>query len=223
MAVAGPPPHGAARHRRPPPRTGWGLDTVRASESASAAAVETARTALLRTADEALPLADDPGQHQSLLLLRSTASDHRQLASPFVEEGVHLDSPYLDDRVVEAVLSVRVHERGTPWRYKALLSEAMRGTLPESVRNRATKGEFNAEARSGLLTHRGAILTMCTDSALAERGLLDLDALRRQLHAPHADISAESHVENLVGCEAWLRAVRPPTHPKRTDDAATSP
>ncbi len=59
------------------------------------------------------------------------------MASLFAEEGLHLDLPCLDDRVVEAVLSVRVHERGTPWRNKALLSEAMRGTLLASVRHRA--------------------------------------------------------------------------------------
>ncbi|MEU4968740.1 asparagine synthase-related protein [Streptomyces smyrnaeus] len=208
------------------PVLGWGMDPIRASESATALAVEAARTALLRTADEAVPLADDPGQHQALLVLRSSVADHRQLAGMFADSGVHLDLPYLDDRVVEAVLSVRVHERGTPWRYKALLSEAMRGILPETVRDRATKGEFSAEARDGLRTHRGAVLALFADSALAERGLLDVDALHRQLHAPRADITATAHVENLIGCEAWLRATRrftERTDSKGSDDAAASP
>ncbi len=96
------------------------------------------------------PLSGDLAQHQSLLAVRTAAPWYRQLARVFADDGVQLDSPFFDDRVVEAVLAVRAHEHAGPWRYKPLLADAMRGIVPQPVLGRSTKGEFSDEANSGL-------------------------------------------------------------------------
>ncbi|WP_411136959.1 lasso peptide isopeptide bond-forming cyclase [Streptomyces sp. C10] len=208
------------RKRRP--SLGWGLWPLRAPSWATATATDAAREALRQTAAQAQPLSTDLGQHQSLVALRTSAPWYRLLARPFAEAGVQLDSPFFDDRVVEAVLGVRVHEHAGPWRYKPLLADAMRGIVPESVLGRSTKGEFSEEAGTGLRRNLPAILGLFTDSALAAHGLIDPGALRTQLLSPQADNAMGIALEPLIGCELWLRAATRPTPAWRFDDVRTS-
>ncbi|WP_433271600.1 asparagine synthase-related protein [Actinosynnema sp. CS-041913] len=203
------------------PVLGWGLEPLRATACASPEAVATARAALRRTAEQAEPLAADPGQHQAVLALWSTTVGYQQLAALFAEQGVFLDMPYLDDAVFEAVLSVQVHERSTPWRYKALLSEAMRGILPDVIRHRDTKGDFSAESQTGLHHNMSAVQELFADSALVERGLVDRERLRRLLPESRTDPVAEIALEDLIACEAWLRAVTGNT-PQATGQTTTT-
>ncbi|MEV0681365.1 asparagine synthase-related protein [Actinosynnema sp. NPDC050436] len=188
------------------PLFGWGLSPLRASSCATPEAVATARAALRRAADDAEPLAADPGQHQTVLVLRTAAAGYRHLAALHAEQHVFLDLPYLDDRVLDAVLSVQAHHRSTPWQYKRLLAEAMRGILPEPLRRRQTKGDFSAEAYDGLRRNAAAVRDLFADSLLAERGLVDPDRVRRLTETAHVVEDHQFAVEDLIGCEAWLRA-----------------
>ncbi|MEU5979990.1 lasso peptide isopeptide bond-forming cyclase [Streptomyces sp. NPDC047315] len=197
--LAAPPPEG----RLPP--LGWGFTSLHAQPWVTGEALHAARTTLRTAAEEAHPFASDRGQHQYLLALRTTAPAYAQVSRLFQRAGVRLDMPYLDDRVVEAALSVRLEERAHPWRYKPLLAEAVRGIVPEAITARATKGEFSADLSLGLRRNRMNVLDVLTDSAIVERGLIDADALRRLLLAPQADHSRNIALEHLLGCETWLR------------------
>ncbi|GAA2765941.1 lasso peptide isopeptide bond-forming cyclase [Streptomyces paradoxus] len=202
------------------PALGWGLWTLRAPSWATATVVEAAREALRDTAARVQPHSPDLAQHQLLLALRTAAPWYRQLARVFADHGVQLDSPFFDDRVVEAVLAVRTHEHAGPWGYKPLLAEAMRGIVPEPVLGRSTKGEFSDEANSGLRRNLPEVLGMFEDSALAARGLIDPGILRTRLLAPQPDNSTRNAVEPLIGCETWLRATTRPTPAWRFDARA---
>jgi asparagine synthase (glutamine-hydrolysing) len=195
---------------RPPLRRaaiGWGLGPIRAPEWITPDGAELARAALRRTAQTAQPLAADLGSHQTLVVVRSNTATYRLLADLYAERGIALDAPYLDDRVIDAVVRVRPEEHAGPWRFKPLLAEAMRGVLPERLRTRATKGEFGEDVRRGLRAHLPALLDLLgPDSVLAARGLLDPDALRVRLTGPQADNGAVQALESLVGCETWLRS-----------------
>ncbi len=142
------------------------------------------------------------------MALRATAPAYRQAARLFGRSGIRLHLPYLDDRVVEAALAVRLHERCTPWAYKPLLAEAMRDVLPERVRTRTTKGAFDEDLRTGLGRSRDALLELFADSELARAGLISAEAVRTQLLTPQADLSRNFAVEHLLGCETWFRAAR---------------
>ncbi|GGV67343.1 lasso peptide isopeptide bond-forming cyclase [Streptomyces massasporeus] len=211
----------------PPPKRrpalGWGLWTLRAPSWATGTAIEAAREALRDTATRVQPLSGDLAQHQSLLAVRTAAPWYRQLARVFADDGVQLDSPFFDDRVVEAVLAVRAHDHAGPWRYKPLLADAMRGIVPQPVLGRSTKGEFSDEANSGLRRNLPAILEMLDDSALAARGLIDPAELRTRLLAPQPDNSTRIALEPLIGCETWLRAATRPTPAWRFDARAPAP
>ncbi|WP_042369275.1 lasso peptide isopeptide bond-forming cyclase [Streptacidiphilus neutrinimicus] len=198
---------------RPPLRRaalGWGLGPIRAPGWITPAGAELARAALRRTAETAAPLAPNLGTHQTLVVVRSNTSTYRLLGDLYAEGGIALDAPFLDDRVLDAVLRVRPEAHAGPWRFKPLLAEAMQGIVPEPVRTRATKGEFGEDVRRGLRTHLPALLDLLgPDSRLAALGLLDPAALRVRLTGPQADNSAVQALESLVGCETWLRAPRP--------------
>ncbi|MFH8477012.1 asparagine synthase-related protein [Streptomyces sp. NPDC018000] len=186
------------------PSIGWGRPW-RAAPWATPAALDAAREKLRATAAQALPLADQRGQHATLSTLRTMTPAYRQLARLFSTSGMRLELPYYDDRVVEAALAVRLHERNSPWRYKPLLAEAMHAILPPSIAQRGTKGEYGEDVRQGLRRNLPALLEVFTDSALAARGLIDPDVLRARLLAPQVDNSTVIALENLLGCEMWLR------------------
>ncbi|WP_431044404.1 lasso peptide isopeptide bond-forming cyclase [Streptomyces sp. P1-3] len=195
-----------SRGRIPP--VGWGVLPVHAQPWVTGKALDATRAALRGAAGEHGPLAEDRGQHQTLMALRTTAPAYRQLARIFAAHGVRLHQPYLDDHVVEAALSVRLHERATPWRYKPLLAESMTGLVPDLILSRTTKGDFSQDLRVGRRRNLPALLDMFADSAIAELGLIDRDVLRTRLLAPQADLTRDIALEQLLGCETWLRAAR---------------
>jgi asparagine synthase (glutamine-hydrolysing) len=148
---------------------------------------------------------------------------YRQLARVFTPAGLRLALLYFDDRVVEAALAVRQYERSTPWRYKPLLVEAMRSIVPEAIARRCTKGESGEDLRVGLRRYLGDILDLFADSALATHGLINPDVLRRQLLTPQADHAVVFALEDLLGCETWLRAAQASPSPRRPSAIATAP
>ncbi len=205
------------------PELGWGYP-LRSPVWVSPAAIDTARAVLHYTGEQARALAGDRGQHFALAILRINGLHYRQLSRVFATTGLRLELPYFDDRVIETALAVRAHERTTPWRYKPLLVEAMRGILPEVIAARTTKGEFSADTRIGLRRHLPDILEVFADSALAAHGLINPDLLRRELLAPQVDNTAVAFVEDLLGCETWLRTTqRPPPPTGRTSATAAAP
>lgn len=207
------------------PTLGWGFGSLRAAPWMTRQGVDLAREALLHTAEQAHPLADDLGTHTLLLLVRSNTASYRLLTQLYAESGVALDMPFLDDAVLQAVLRVPAHERGGPWRYKPLLGDAMQGIVPDQIRARSTKGEFGEDIRRGLRCNLPAILELFADSELADRGLIDPDVLRAQLARPQPDNSTVQALENLLGCETWLRTAtaRGATPTTRPDDRPLDP
>jgi asparagine synthase (glutamine-hydrolysing) len=198
---------------RPRPALGWEMGWLRAPAWVTPDAIEAARSTLHQTARQARPLAPDRGQHQILSAVRASAVIYDQLAEMFAESNVVLDMPYLDDRVLEAALRVRLHERANPWQYKRLLAEAMRGIVPDTVLGRSTKGVFGEDVRVGLRRNLSDVLDVFADSALAARGLIDPDVLRSRLLSAQATNETVIALEFLLGCETWLRAVTtPPDH-----------
>jgi asparagine synthase (glutamine-hydrolysing) len=201
------------------PQLGWGLP-LRAPAWVTSSTIDTARGVLLAVAERAEPLAVDRGQHNTLATLRSSAAIYRQLRRLFHQGGLRLELPYLDDRVIEAVLSVRLTERVTPGRYKPLLAEAVRGVLPEPIRTRTTKGEASDDIRIGLRRHMPDILAVVEDPLLAQRGLIDPDVVRAQVRHPQTAGTSLFALECLLGCETWLRAVTTRAPERRTHEPA---
>jgi asparagine synthase (glutamine-hydrolysing) len=189
------------------PSLGWALP-VRATPWSTPEAIRRTRQELYRVADEVVLMAQDRGQHEAMTLLRTSGPSYRWLSRDYAAHGLRLDLPYLDDRVVEATLAVRPYERYTPWRFKPLLAEAMRGRVPELILARYTKGDYEEGVQRALQQHVPDLLDLFADSELAARGLIDVDALRTALRTPpHGDDDLTANLEATLGAEIWLREI----------------
>ncbi|MGV9224951.1 asparagine synthase-related protein [Streptomyces albogriseolus] len=183
-------------------------------------AVEAVRALIQVQAKDTEPLAPGHGGHRELATLRTLARFARHVQQMSEPLGVTFAAPYYDDLLVEAALAVRPQERVTPWRYKPLIEEAMRGVVPDSVRHRTTKAHAALEEETGLRRHRFALLALWEDSRLRELGLVDEAALRDWCVRPLAADLESALLHPTVGCEVWLRTRerrRGPLRPAHTD------
>ncbi|MFF5106133.1 asparagine synthase-related protein [Streptomyces sp. NPDC000134] len=189
------------------PPLGWGRGDLRMPEWATPDAVATVRRLLTDTAARRpRPLHPDRLQHQTLEVTVLSGHAARQLNRSLRPLGVTFDTPFLDDRVIEAALSVRVADRVVPGRYKPVLTTALRGAVPDAVLDRRDKGAFGQEAYEGLYRNRERLAGLCDDLRLAEYGLVDAGALRAALYRPTPDTRSLSPFENTLACETWLRS-----------------
>ncbi|MGH3816046.1 MAG: asparagine synthase-related protein [Pseudonocardiaceae bacterium] len=201
---------GSGLLRRRTPELGRG-GPLRAPVWVTSAAVDTTRAVLHSPGNQAGSPVADHGQHVALTILRMMGTHYRQLARLFTTAGLNLALPYFDDRVIEAVLAVGQYERRAPWRYKPLLVEAMRPILPKVIAARTAERGCHEDLRIGLRRNLPRILNLFADSALATHGLINPDLLRRALLAPQVDNAAVLALEDLLGCETWLRAAQTPS------------
>ncbi|MFE5588668.1 asparagine synthase-related protein, partial [Kitasatospora sp. NPDC056531] len=220
------------------PALGWG-ERLPATPWATGDAVRTTQTVFREVADQVVPLARDRGQHEALTALRSAGPVLRLVCREYAAAGLPLELPYMDDRVVEAVLSVLPHERYSPWRYKPVLATAMRGLVPEVILNRTTKGDCEEPVDRALQEHVPDLLDLFDDSLLARRGLIDPDRLRTTLITPpRTEDVWSAQLEATIGAELWLREIVSRTtplsasagparsgtgHPRRTPDLEETP
>ncbi|WP_020670105.1 asparagine synthase-related protein [Amycolatopsis nigrescens] len=206
--------HGAPISAAFPP-LGWEIPG-RLPDWASQDAVRTVGGLISGAAETAEPLAPTRGQHGTLVSIRNSARAHRMLRRVLAGSGVRYEAPYLDDRVLEACLSVREHERTTPWRFKPLTVAAMRGVLPDELLRRNTKGTPTVDEYQGYRRNRADVLALWEDSRLVRLGLVDAGRIRAACTAPDPYDVRQTAVLDTAAVELWLRAVQ-----KRPEKATT--
>ncbi|MGW7514228.1 asparagine synthase-related protein [Streptomyces sp. NPDC054796] len=188
------------------PVTGWG-GYPRLPVWVTTDAVHACAAMLRSAAGETEPYSYDPTQHQILHGVRQCGSQLRLTNRRTLRHGVGYDAPYLDGQVVEAALSSRLIDRFSAARAKPVLAEAMRGTVPDAILGRTTKGEFSADVYAGVRRHKRELLELCDGMLLAERGLVDEPAVRAVLTAPHPMSRTFIPMVHTLACESWLRSV----------------
>jgi asparagine synthase (glutamine-hydrolysing) len=188
------------------PLLDWGF-TPRLPPWTAPAAVEAVRELIHAEARAATPQADRRGQHRELETMRFISRIARQVDQLAGRFGVSLAAPYYDDRVIEAGLAVRPQERITPWRYKPLITEAMRGIVPDQSLTRQTKANGSCDLDPGLRRHRADLLALWEDSRLARLGLIDADALRKLCTGALPPELQFGGLDQTVACEVWLRTL----------------
>ncbi len=188
------------------PLLDWGFQP-RLAPWVTPGATASVRSQVRAAAPAAEPLAARRGQHRELETMRFVSRLTRQFAQMAARTGVAMAAPYYDDRVVEAGLAVRPEDRVTPWRYKPLITEAMRGIVPEAGLARQTKANGSSDEELGLRRHRDALLALWEDSRLARLGLVDAAALRATCAGPLPPHLQFGPLDQTVACELWLRSL----------------
>jgi asparagine synthase (glutamine-hydrolysing) len=102
-----------------------------------------------------------------------------------------------------------VNQGGVP---KGLLREAMRGILPEAIRNRRWKADFTAFGNQAVAAEYPVIVDLLTrDSCAVRAGLVDPSIVERELAVFKTRLSqtetavAGWRMAELAGLELWLR------------------
>jgi asparagine synthase (glutamine-hydrolysing) len=170
-------------------------------------AVDTARRLLLESAaGDAVPVSPLPVQHQIVRLAQYAGAVVRQTSRIAEQFGVSLETPYLDDRVLEAALSVRIDERMRARQTKPVLRAALRGLVPEALLERehkepATHERYAAGRRNAELSE------LCEDSRLERLGLVNTGRLRSALAAEPDPFKPAMPLDPTRSCELWLRSL----------------
>jgi asparagine synthase (glutamine-hydrolysing) len=185
----------------------WGFRPRLAPWVTPEAAAEVGRLVRAQAEVGTEPLATRRGQHRELETMRYVSRLTRQLDQMSSRFGVSLSAPYYDDRVIEAGLAVRPADRVTPWRYKPLLQEAMRGIVPEHSLIRQTKANGTVDEDTGMRQNRAQLLALWEDSRLARLGLVDEAAVRDACTRPMPRQPDNGVLYQTVGCEVWLRTL----------------
>ncbi|MCF2436414.1 asparagine synthase-related protein [Streptomyces thinghirensis] len=116
------------------------------------------------------PLAALPVQHEMIWINRINGTVMRRNSSIGAHAGVSFHAPYTDDRVLEAVLSVRLADRVAEDRLKPVLARALDGVVPAEILRRTGKDDASPTLFSGLRRRRGELLDFAENTRLAGMG-----------------------------------------------------
>ncbi len=125
--------------------------------------------------------------------------------------GLEVAFPFLDRDLIAFLMAIpgEAHARhGVP---RALLREAMRGILPDSIRTRTWKSDFTAFVSQGVKDDAGEILRALGSDCLGVRfGYLDGEKLRPELTRlagllNEADCTDSWDMADTYGLEMWLQ------------------
>ncbi|WP_246367954.1 asparagine synthase-related protein [Kibdelosporangium persicum] len=130
-----------------------------------------------KVCEDVEPLGPDLASHGEISMIRHGARSTRGGEQLGAELGLAFQAPISDDRVAEAVLSVRREERAEPKAFKPLMREAMRGRLPDEFLTRSRKNSGTTQATRGIERYKEDLLALCGQSPLAGLGIIDLRLL----------------------------------------------
>jgi len=175
-------------------------------------------------AEHAEPIAPWRGRHVDIDAVRMGARHFQAMEDVGMTIGLPVAAPFYDDRVLEATLAVRLQERISPWRYKPLLAEAMRGVVPDALLARTTKDHMSSDEHQGLREHAPELAELWTGSRLAEHGLVDARQLLRLAAEPFSPVLVEHSISSTVAGETWLRTAENawPVSPSTTTTSEAS-
>ncbi|MFI6880654.1 asparagine synthase-related protein [Streptomyces sp. NPDC050400] len=173
------------------------------------------RDAFRAAAEHARPLAPRPGRHLDLDTVRIGARHFQAMEEYGLGLGLPVAAPMYADHVIEATLAVRLADRIDPGRYKPLLTEAVRDTVPAPLLARTTKDHMNGDHTQGLVRHADDLRRLWEPGAsrLAALGLVDVDRLDALAADPYAPLHTRHSIDAAVATEMWLRATHPVTGP----------
>lgn len=145
------------------------------------------------------------------------------LAAP---RGIAVAQPFLDARLARFCLGLHGRVPPTADRQKPFLADAMRGVLPEAIRNRRNKGDFNEPYFRGLARNLPRLEALIREAPLPHPDLFDrevmLDCLRRAALGVAGGAMGVARLGLALALLAWL-ASRDAWHRLPEEEGAVTP
>lgn len=152
------------------------------------------------------PMPVTPATHQMIESVVFQGNIVRQINAVYAEFGIEWTAPFVDRRVVELALQVRMRERLSDCVDKPMLAAAMRPLMPLDLFLKQGRGDFTTDIYEEHRRRRKELSRFFDESVLADHGLIDLPRLRPHLNAPSAADIGLIDLEAVVSAERWLRA-----------------
>lgn len=182
------------------PVASWGMPSIRRVLSSRLRAV-----ANDDAVDSVRPDSADAGAYRAVRWHGAATRSFAQVARAL---GLSVESPFLDDQVIEACFSVPAVARTTVDQAKPLLAAAVGSQMPNGLLSRRTKGDYTACEYYGLRANSQPLRALLAASRLADLGIVAPDgpreALRLGLAGARTPIGA---LVAVVATENWLRTV----------------
>jgi asparagine synthase (glutamine-hydrolysing) len=136
----------------------------------------------------------------------------------FAMHGLEISFPYMDCDLIQFLMSIPGDMQSHAGVPRALMREAMRGVVPNSIASRRDKGEFTHLANEGVVRDFPLLHEILTgpDALAVQLGYVDGAVLRRHLEqwrthvGSAADAVVSDRILDLCGLELFLRAARRP-------------
>ena len=160
----------------------------------------------------------EPGIRKLRTLLNSGWTVHSNETTERSQSfaGIEGRSPFFDRRIIEFSFAIPEEQRGRGKCTKVVLRNAMRGLLPETIRNRDTKAEFGHTACHALAAREARNAFSCL--RLGELGWIDTVVARRMYDRAQADHSSGKLAVRLwplwmiFAAELWVERFVPSDH-----------
>jgi len=159
-------------------------------------------------------------QHANAMSIQGVPN---MLSFGLVEDSLDVRHPFLYRPLVEFALRLPPEMCARPHARKWVLREAMRGILPEAVRDRIGKATAGDVLAWSLTTQRQHLATLVQDPILAELGVIDAGKFRAAFDAPplpaHRANEMHAALSSTLSVEAWLQ-LRAGRWPRRVTTVA---
>src|SRR5262249_30326233 len=124
----------------------------------------------------------------------------------YLEKLCEVRYPFLYRPLLEFVMAMPWEEKFRPGEMKSLLFRAMKGVLPEKVRNRTQNTSTGHAAYLGLRKECPRIEKMTRRTILSELGIVNPDKFHNALQLARNGYAADFHVlVSTLALEAWLQ------------------
>lgn len=141
--------------------------------------------------------------------------------------GMEIRFPFFDRRLVEFSIALPEEQRWCEDRSKAVLRHAMRGILPEPVKNRKDKAEFSSIADWELKERQAhKVEELILTSVLSSFGLIHIDQfyqLFKHYQQGKASHRFSNTLDTFVWLELWYRSQWADLRKEEEDDRAKRP
>ena len=122
--------------------------------------------------------------------------------------GIVMAHPFLDPRLVQLGLGIKLRFRQEPGRQKPILAHALRDVLPAAIRDRRGKGHFNEIYYAGLARHLPTLETLIRRAPVEDLGWVDkgvlVECLRQAALGVDPSGFGVSQLEITLSLLAWL-------------------
>ncbi len=127
------------------------------------------------------------------------------LAAP---RGIMVAHPYIDSRILSLGLGTRLRYRPEPGKHKPLLAHAMRDVLPETIRTRLGKNNFNEVYYRGLRRNLPVLESLIRQPWVSDLGFIDRDelsaCLRRVALAGDQSAAGAMRLDSTLSLLTWV-------------------